>query len=49
VTVTNILKKTNVILRSAKQLAERDHVITRFHDGEVESTVEDPQQPTLFE
>jgi exodeoxyribonuclease VII large subunit len=42
-------KKTNAIIRSAKQLAERDHIITRFHDGEVESTVEDPQQPKLFE
>jgi exodeoxyribonuclease VII large subunit len=47
-TVTRI-KKTNAIVRSSKQLAERDHIITRFHDGEVESTVEDPQQPKLFE
>jgi exodeoxyribonuclease VII large subunit len=47
-TVTR-MKKTGVIIRGAKQLIERDHIITRFHDGEVESTVEDPQQPKLFE
>jgi exodeoxyribonuclease VII large subunit len=42
-------KKTGVIVRSSAQLKERDHIITRFSDGEVESTVEDPQQPKLFE
>jgi exodeoxyribonuclease VII large subunit len=47
-TVTR-LKKTGVIVRSASQLKERDHIITRFHDDEVESIVEDPQQPKLFE
>ena len=47
-TVTR-LKKTGAIIRNAGQLKERDHIVTRFHDGEVESTVEDPQQPKLFE
>jgi exodeoxyribonuclease VII large subunit len=47
-TVTR-MKRTGTILRSATQLTERDHLITRFHDGEIESTVEDPQQPKLFE
>jgi exonuclease VII large subunit len=43
------LKKSGTIVRSATALNERDHIVTRFHDGEVESTVEDPQQPKLFE
>jgi len=47
-TVTR-LKKSGLIVRDASQLKEPDHIITRFHDGEVESTVEDPQQPKLFE
>jgi exodeoxyribonuclease VII large subunit len=47
-TVTRI-KKTGAIVRSASELKERDHIITRFHDGETESMVEDQQQPKLFE
>jgi exodeoxyribonuclease VII large subunit len=47
-TVTR-MKKSGVIVRSAGQLKEGDHVITRFGDGEVESTVEDAMQPKLFE
>jgi len=47
-TVTR-LKKSDQVVRSAWQLKERDKIITRFHDGEIESVVEDPQQPKLFE
>jgi len=47
-TVTR-LKKSGAIVRSATQLKEHDHIVTRFHDGEVESSVEDQQQPKLFE
>jgi exodeoxyribonuclease VII large subunit len=47
-TVTR-LKKSGIIVRSATQLKEHDHIITRFSDGEVESTVEDQKQPKLFE
>jgi exodeoxyribonuclease VII large subunit len=47
-TVTR-MKKTGAIIRSASQLKVRDHIITRFHDGETEATVEDQQQPKLFE
>lgn len=47
-TVTR-LKKTGVILRNSSQLRQHDHIVTRFQDGEVESTVEDQQQPKLFE
>lgn len=47
-TVTR-LKKTGVILRHSGQVKELDRIITRFADGEVESTVEDRQQPKLFE
>jgi exodeoxyribonuclease VII large subunit len=43
------LKKAGTIVRSVKDLRERDRIITRFHDGEVESVVEDPQQPKLFD
>jgi exodeoxyribonuclease VII large subunit len=47
-TVTR-LKKTGVILRSSSQLKPGDLMVTRFQDGEVESTVEDARQPRLFE
>jgi exodeoxyribonuclease VII large subunit len=43
------LKKTGAVLRSSAQLKEGDHLITRFSDGEVESQVQDRQQPKLFE
>ena len=46
-TVTR-LKKTGAIVRQSTDLRERDQIITRFSDGEVESTVEDKQQPKLF-
>ena len=47
-TVTS-LKKSQAIVRSAHDLKVHDRIITRFHDGEIESTVEDPQQPGLFD
>ncbi len=47
-TVTR-LKKTGVIIRNASQLKEFDSIVTRFHDGEVASVVEDSTQPKLFE
>ncbi len=47
-TVTR-LKKTGAIVRSWNDVSEGDSIVTRFHDGEVQSTVEDPQQPNLFE
>ena len=47
-TVTR-LKKTGAIMRTVSGLKERDRIVTRFADGEVESIVEDPQQPKLFE
>jgi len=43
------LKKTGVIVAGAGELHEGQGIITRFHDGEVESTVEDASQPKLFE
>jgi exodeoxyribonuclease VII large subunit len=47
-TVTR-LKKTGQIIRNSSQLHEGDAIMTRFGDGEVESIVEDRQQPRLFE
>jgi exodeoxyribonuclease VII large subunit len=43
------LKKTGAIVASAAELHEGQGIVTRFHDGEVESTVEDSSQPKLFE
>jgi exodeoxyribonuclease VII large subunit len=42
------LKKTGEVLRTGSQLKEGDQLITRFSDGEVESEVQDRQQPKLF-
>ena len=47
-TVTRF-KKSGEIIRTSSGLKERDCIITRFQDGEVESTVQDPRQPRLFE
>ena len=43
------LKKTGAIVTSSSQLHEGQSIVTRFHDGEVESTVDDAAQPKLFE
>ncbi len=43
------LKKTGAIVARAAELHEGQGIVTRFHDGEVESTVEDASQPKLFE
>ena len=42
-------KKGGAILRSASDVRPGDRLLTRFADGEVESTAEDPRQPKLFE
>jgi exodeoxyribonuclease VII large subunit len=42
-------KKRGKPIRSAKELDAGDKIITRFVDGSVESTVDDPDQPSLFE
>jgi exodeoxyribonuclease VII large subunit len=47
-TVTR-LKKSGALVRSADQLKEGDRLVTRFHDGEAESVVDDGKQPRLFE
>ncbi len=47
-TVTRF-KKGGTIVRDAAELKDRDRIITRFHDGETESIVQDPNQPKLFE
>jgi exodeoxyribonuclease VII large subunit len=47
-TVTR-MKKTGAVVRRAGELNEHDRIVTRFSNGEVESVVEDRQQPKLFE
>jgi exodeoxyribonuclease VII large subunit len=42
-------RKDRVPLRSASQLKPGDRLVTRFADGEVESTVDDSQQMSLFD
>jgi exodeoxyribonuclease VII large subunit len=42
-------KKGGTILRSTADVRPGDKLVTRFADGEVESTAEDPRQPKLFE
>ena len=42
-------RKDRTPLRSASQLKPGDRLVTRFADGEVESTVDDSQQMSLFE
>ncbi|HET6249233.1 MAG TPA: exodeoxyribonuclease VII large subunit [Tepidisphaeraceae bacterium] len=41
-------KNGDGILRSSAQVKAGDRLITRFADGEVESTADDPKQPRLF-
>jgi exodeoxyribonuclease VII large subunit len=43
------LKKTGEILRSSGGLKPGDRLLTRFSDGETESTVHDSRQMSLFE
>ena len=44
-----IRKKDGRILRSATEVRPGDRMITRFADGQVEWTAEDPRQPGLFQ
>jgi exodeoxyribonuclease VII large subunit len=43
------LKKGGAIVRAESQVKEGDRLVTRLHDGEVESVVEDRKQQRLFE
>jgi exodeoxyribonuclease VII large subunit len=43
------VKKTGAIVRSAREVKEGDRLVTRFHDGEVESVADDAKQRRLFE
>jgi exodeoxyribonuclease VII large subunit len=42
-------KKDGTIVKSAGQVRAGDRLVTRFADGQVESTADDPRQPRLFE
>jgi exodeoxyribonuclease VII large subunit len=42
-------KKDGAILKSAAQVRAGDRLVTRFAEGQVESTADDPRQPRLFE
>lgn len=42
-------KKDGRIIRAAEDLKPGDRIITRLDGGQIESTVEDPHQPKLFE
>jgi exodeoxyribonuclease VII large subunit len=42
-------KKGGEVLKGATQVRPGDKLVTRFADGEVESTAGDPRQPGLFE
>ncbi|MCC6424577.1 MAG: exodeoxyribonuclease VII large subunit [Phycisphaerales bacterium] len=42
-------KKDRALVRSTTQLKPGDRLLTRFADGQIESTVEDSTQPGLFE
>jgi len=44
-----ILKRTGVIVRSVSQIKPGDRLVTRFADGQIEWTAEDPRQMTLFQ
>lgn len=44
-----LLKKGGAIVRSPEQVKPGDRLLTRFADGEIQSTVEDAKQPRLFE
>jgi exodeoxyribonuclease VII large subunit len=43
------LKKSGAIIRSESQLKVGDRIVTRLHEGELESLVEDRKQQKLFE
>jgi exodeoxyribonuclease VII large subunit len=43
------IKKSGVILRSARQVKEGDRIVTRLADGASESIVQDTRQMGLFE
>jgi exodeoxyribonuclease VII large subunit len=43
------LKKSGAIIRSESQLKMGDRIVTRLHEGELESIVEDRKQQKLFE
>jgi exodeoxyribonuclease VII large subunit len=42
-------KKQGTPIRSAGDLKDGDKIVTRFADGQVESTVDDAQQMSLFD
>jgi exodeoxyribonuclease VII large subunit len=42
-------KKDGAVVRSAEALKTGDRIVTRFADGQVESTVDDARQMSLFE
>jgi exodeoxyribonuclease VII large subunit len=42
-------KKDGAIIKSAAQVRAGDRLVTRFAEGQVESTADDPRQPRLFE
>lgn len=44
-----LLKKTNTIIRDSKDIKPNQTIISRFHDGDVQSTVDDQIQPKLFD
>ena len=41
-------RKTGAVIRSSTQVHGGDRLVTRLGDGKVESTADDPKQPTLF-
>ena len=43
------LKKDGRIVRSTRQIAGGEKLLTRLSDGTIESTADDPRQPKLFE
>ncbi len=43
-----MLKKGGAVVRHADQVKPGDKLITRFADSQIESTADDPDQPTLF-
>jgi exodeoxyribonuclease VII large subunit len=42
-------KKGGEVLKGAAQVRPGEKIVTRFADGEIESTADDPRQPGLFE
>ncbi len=41
-------RKTGEVVRSASQVRGGDRLVIRLADGQIESTADDPRQPTLF-